>query len=41
METAILPVHLVLPNARLMAPKSRAFIDHAVARFSELRVIQK
>ena len=41
METAILPVHLVLPSARLMAPKSRAFIDHAVAKFSELRVIQK
>ncbi|MFC7297320.1 LysR family transcriptional regulator [Herminiimonas aquatilis] len=41
METAMLPVHLVLPSARLMALKSRAFIDHAVARFSELRVIQK
>jgi len=40
-ETVILPVHLVLPSARLMATKSRAFIDHAVKRFGELHVIQK
>lgn len=40
MEPASLPVQLIVPSARLMAPKSRAFLDHAVSRLSELYVLQ-
>ena len=40
MEPASLPVQLIVPSARLMAPKSRAFLDHAVSGLSELHVLQ-
>ncbi|MES3023276.1 MAG: LysR family transcriptional regulator [Pseudomonadota bacterium] len=38
-EPAPLPVHVVVPSARHMAPKLRAFVDYAVARLEQLDVI--
>ncbi len=40
LEPAPLPVHVVLSSARHMAPKLRAFVDHAVAALGRLAVIQ-
>lgn len=40
-EPASLPVQLVVSGTRHMAPKLRAFLDHAVAQLSTLSVIQK
>lgn len=39
-ESPVLPVQLIVPSARLMAPKSRAFLDLAISKFSTLNVIQ-
>jgi len=39
-EPAPLPVHVVVSSARHMAPKLRAFVDHAVAALGRLAVIQ-
>lgn len=39
-EPAPLPVHVVVPSARHMAPKLRAFLDHAVLELEQLAVIQ-
>ena len=39
-ESAPLPVHLVVASAKYMAPKLRAFIDHALAEFAQLKVIR-
>lgn len=39
-EPAALPVHLVVPSSRHMAPKVRAFLDHAVAALERLSVIR-
>jgi DNA-binding transcriptional LysR family regulator len=38
-EPAALPVHLVLPSSRHMAPRLRAFVDFAVAAFAGLDVL--
>ncbi len=35
-ERAPIPVHLVFPSARLMAPRVRAFLDFAVPRLGAL-----
>ncbi len=35
------PVHLVVSSARHMAPKLRAFMDHAAAELSKLDVLQR
>ena len=40
-ETAPLPVQLVVTSTRHMAPRVRAFLDHAVAQLSTLSVIQQ
>lgn len=40
LEPAPLPVHVVVSSARHMAPKLRAFVDHAVAALGRLAVIQ-
>lgn len=40
LESRTLPVQLIVPSARLMAPKTRAFIDHAISKLSVLRVLQ-
>jgi len=34
-----LPVQLIVPSARLMAPKSRAFLDLAISKLSQLSVL--
>lgn len=34
------PVHLVLPSARLLAPRTRAFLDFAAPRLSALEVLR-
>ena len=39
-EPAPLPVHVVVSSTRHMAPKLRAFVDHAVAALGRLAVIQ-
>jgi DNA-binding transcriptional LysR family regulator len=39
-EPEPLPVHLVMPSARHMAPRLRAFVDFAVAGFAGLAVIR-
>jgi DNA-binding transcriptional LysR family regulator len=39
-EPAALPVQLVVPGGRHMAPRVRAFLDHAVEAFAELSVIR-
>jgi len=39
-EPAPLPVHLVMPSARHMAPRLRAFVDFAVAEFAGVAVIR-
>jgi DNA-binding transcriptional LysR family regulator len=39
-ESPVLPVQLIVPSARLMAPKSRAFLDLAISKFSTLNVIR-
>jgi DNA-binding transcriptional LysR family regulator len=39
-EPEPLPVHLVLPSARHMAPRLRAFVDFAVAEFAQLDVLR-
>lgn len=39
-ESPVLPVQLIVPSARLMAPKSRAFLDLAISKLSTLNVIQ-
>jgi DNA-binding transcriptional LysR family regulator len=38
-EPEALPVHLVLPSARHMAPRLRAFVDFAVDQFAALELI--
>ena len=38
-EPEPLPVHLVFPSARHMAPRVRAFVDMAVEEFAELQLI--
>jgi DNA-binding transcriptional LysR family regulator len=38
-EPEALPVHLVLPSARHMAPRLRAFVDFAVGEFAALELI--
>ncbi|WP_020656079.1 LysR family transcriptional regulator [Massilia niastensis] len=38
-EPQPLPVHLVLPSARHMAPRLRAFVDFAVEEFAQLKLI--
>lgn len=40
-EPELLPVQLVVPSARHMAPKLRAFIDHAVEKLGTLKLIQQ
>ena len=40
-ETAPLPVQLVVTGTRHMAPRLRAFLDHAIAQLSVLSVIQQ
>jgi DNA-binding transcriptional LysR family regulator len=40
-EPAPVPVHLVFPSARLMAPRLRAFLDHAAPRLSALEVLRE
>jgi DNA-binding transcriptional LysR family regulator len=39
-EPEPLPVHLVMPSARHMAPRLRAFVDFAVAEFAGVEVIR-
>lgn len=39
-ERPPVPVHLVFPTARLMAPRLRAFIDFAAPRLAELEVLR-
>src|SRR5205814_2987709 len=39
-EPPALPVQLVTPSAQHLAPKTRAFLDHAVRAFSALEVIR-
>ncbi len=39
-EPPPLPVHLVIASARHMAPKLRAFLDHAAERLGELAVLK-
>jgi len=39
-ESPILPVQLIVPSARLMAPKSRAFMELAMSKLSSLNVLQ-
>ena len=39
-EPEPLPVHLVMPSARHMAPRLRAFVDFAVAEFAAVTVIR-
>jgi DNA-binding transcriptional LysR family regulator len=39
-EPEPLPVHLVMPSARHMAPRLRAFVDFAVAEFAGLAVLR-
>lgn len=39
-EPPPLPVHLVMPSAKHMAPKLRAFVDHAVRELSKLDVVK-
>jgi len=39
-EPAALPVHVVVSSKRHMAPKLRAFLDHAVAALEALPVIR-
>lgn len=41
LEPVSLPVQLVVSSARHMAPKLRAFMDHAIDRFSGLGVIHQ
>ena len=36
-----LPVQVVVPSGRAMAPKVRAFLDHAIGCFKALAVIGK
>lgn len=38
-EPAPLPVHLVFPSARHMAPRARAFVDFAIEEFTQLQAI--
>jgi DNA-binding transcriptional LysR family regulator len=40
-EPPPVPVHLVFPTARLMAPRLRAFLDHAVPRLTALPVLRE
>ncbi|MES2073189.1 MAG: LysR family transcriptional regulator [Pseudomonadota bacterium] len=40
-EPEPLPVHLVVSSARYMAPKLRAFLEHAAAALGKLEVIQR
>jgi DNA-binding transcriptional LysR family regulator len=40
-EPPAIPVHLVFPSARLMAPRVRAFVDFAVPRLSALAVLRE
>src|SRR5436190_1701574 len=40
-EPQALPVQLVTPSARHLAPKTRAFLDHAVRSFAGLEVIRR
>lgn len=39
-EPPPLPVHIVMPSAKHMAPKLRAFVDHAVGALSQLDVLK-
>lgn len=39
-EGEVLPVHLVFPSARHMAPRVRAFVDFAVEAFAQLALIR-
>lgn len=39
-EPEPLPVHLVLPSARHMAPRIRAFVDFAIQEFARLELIR-
>jgi len=39
-EPAPMPVHLVFPSARHMAPRLRAFVDFAVQEFGQLQLIR-
>ena len=39
-ESPPLPVHVVMPSAKHMAPKLRAFIDHAVGALAQLDVLK-
>jgi len=39
-EPPPLPVHVVFPSRRHMAPKQRTFIDHAIAQLQQLSVLQ-
>jgi DNA-binding transcriptional LysR family regulator len=39
-EPAPLPVHMVMPSAKYVAPKVRAFVDHAVGALSQLDVLK-
>lgn len=39
-EPAPMPVHLVFPSARHMAPRLRAFVDFAVEEFGQLSLIR-
>jgi DNA-binding transcriptional LysR family regulator len=40
-EIAPLPVHLLLPGTRHMAPRLRAFVEFALAEFAQLAVIRQ
>ena len=39
-EQPPIPVHIVFPTARLMAPRVRAFLDFAVPRLAALPVLR-
>jgi DNA-binding transcriptional LysR family regulator len=41
LEPALLPVQLVVPGTRHMAPKVRAFLDHAVEELGSLHILQQ
>ena len=41
LEPELLPVQLVIPGTRHMAPKVRAFLDHAVEELGSLRILQQ
>ena len=39
-EPEPIPVHLVLPSARHMAPRVRAFLDFALEEFAQLNTLR-